>query len=87
MGPNTRIYGRFTGYTVKDCACEYCLYYGGKRRGCMVESCCCLKERLLLPERTLAGIGAGIPSKGGNLYWKSKSTVKSATIPNPCFSV
>lgn len=36
MGPNTRIYGRFTGYTVKDCACEYCLYYGGKRRGCMV---------------------------------------------------
>ena len=46
MGPNTRIYGRFTGYTVKDCACEYCLYYGGKRRGCMVESCCCLKERL-----------------------------------------
>lgn len=46
MGPNTRIYHRFTGYTVQDCSCEYCLYYGGKRRGCMVESCCCLKERL-----------------------------------------
>ena len=46
MGPNTRIYGRFTGYTLQDCACEYCLHYGGKRKGCTVESCCCLKERL-----------------------------------------
>ena len=46
MGPNTKIYGRFTGYTVKDCSCEYCLYYGGKRKGCTVKYCCCLKERL-----------------------------------------
>lgn len=46
MGPYTRIYGRFTGYTLQDCACEYCLYYGGKRKGCTVEYCCCLSERL-----------------------------------------
>ena len=46
MGPNTRSYGRFTGYTVKDCSCEYCLSYGGKRRGCTAESSCCLNEPL-----------------------------------------
>lgn len=46
MGPNTRIYHRFTGYTLEDCACCYCLHYDGKRKGCTVEPCCCLSERL-----------------------------------------
>lgn len=45
MGPNTRRYNRFTGYTTEDCACEYCLYYGGKRRGCRARRCCCEEER------------------------------------------
>lgn len=46
MGANTRIYHRFTGYTLEDCACEYCLSYGGRRKGCTAEYCCCLPERL-----------------------------------------
>ena len=45
MGANTRIYHRFTGYTLKDCDCLYCLYYGGKRKGCTIPRCCCEKER------------------------------------------
>ena len=45
MGANTRIYHRFTGYTLKDCDCRYCLYYGGKRKGCTILRCCCEKER------------------------------------------
>lgn len=46
MGEYTRIYHRFTGYTVEDCDCKYCLYYGGRWKGCTGESCCCLPERL-----------------------------------------
>lgn len=46
MGEYTRIYNRFTGYTVEDCDCRYCRYYGGKRTGCMRKYCCCLPERL-----------------------------------------
>lgn len=45
MTENTRIQNRFTGYTTADCACEFCLYYGGKRKGCTIESCCCIEER------------------------------------------
>lgn len=37
--------GRFTGYTVEDCACKYCLYYQGKKKGCTLEICCCEEER------------------------------------------
>jgi len=53
MGSNTRIYRRFTGYTVQDCACEYCLHYGGRRKGCTVKSCCCLPERLQAAAREM----------------------------------
>lgn len=42
---NTRIYHRFTGYTVADCDCKYCLYYGGKCKGCTLDNCCCMEER------------------------------------------
>lgn len=45
MSVNTKIYNRFTGYTLKDCDCRYCLYYGGKRKGCAIPRCCCEKER------------------------------------------
>jgi hypothetical protein len=44
MKGNTRIYNRWQGYSVADCACEWCLYYDGKC-GCALESCCCQKER------------------------------------------
>ena len=43
---------RWQGYTVRDCDCRFCLYYGGKRLGeiqCLAEECVCkdeLKETL-----------------------------------------
>ena len=45
MKQHTRMIDRFTGYTVADCDCKLCLYYGGKRRGCTVKKCCCEAER------------------------------------------
>ncbi len=41
------IYDRWKGYTVEDCACEYCLYFGGKHKGeieCLAEECVCKEE-------------------------------------------
>ena len=33
MKNNTKIYNKFEGYTLEDCNCKYCLYFGGRRRG------------------------------------------------------
>ena len=45
MSANTRILDRWHDYSVADCACEYCLYYKGKKRGCSLGTCCCEVER------------------------------------------
>lgn len=53
-----RILSRWKGYTVEDCDCRYCLYYGGGRKGnikCLAEECVCkeeLKEALEREKRT-----------------------------------
>ena len=47
MHNNARIYYKFNGYTTADCNCKLCLHYGGKRRGCLLPTCCCLEERIL----------------------------------------
>jgi hypothetical protein len=42
-----RIYNKFKGYTLADCDCKYCLYYGGKRKGkiiCLADECVCAYE-------------------------------------------
>ena len=42
-----KILNRWKGYTVADCDCKYCLYYGGKHHGkvrCLVEDCICKEE-------------------------------------------
>lgn len=42
-----RILDKWQGYTVADCDCKYCLYYGGKRRGeirCLAAECVCKEE-------------------------------------------
>ena len=42
-----RILNKFKGYTLDDCDCKYCLYYGGKRKGkinCLAEKCVCEEE-------------------------------------------
>ena len=41
------LYDRWPGYSVEDCDCKYCLYYGGKLNGeirCLVEECVCKEE-------------------------------------------
>ena len=48
MKKNTKIYNKFTGYTLEDCDCKYCVYYGGKKKGtiiCLTEKCCCEEEK------------------------------------------
>ena len=32
MKQTTRRYNKFSGYSLEDCDCRYCLYYGGKRK-------------------------------------------------------
>ncbi|NBI16616.1 hypothetical protein D1841_13450 [Neglecta sp. X4] len=42
-----RIYNKWQGYSLADCDCQYCLYYGGKKKGerfCLSEKCVCLEE-------------------------------------------
>ena len=42
MKNNTKIYNKFEGYTLEDCNCKYCLYFGGRRRGkvkCLAGEC------------------------------------------------
>ena len=47
MKNNTKIYNRFKGFTLEDCDCRYCLYYGGRRKGkvnCLADECVCAEE-------------------------------------------
>ena len=42
-----RIYNKWQGYSLADCDCRYCLYYGGRKHGeciCLSEKCVCLEE-------------------------------------------
>lgn len=42
-----KILNKFTGYTLADCDCKYCVYYGGKRKGeviCLTDKCVCEEE-------------------------------------------
>lgn len=46
MKGTTRIYDKWQGYTLADCDCRYCLYYGGEKKGtdCLSEECVCARE-------------------------------------------
>ena len=48
---NTKIYNRFDGYSLADCACKYCLHYLGKNFGCPLSACCCEEEKRLALRR------------------------------------
>lgn len=50
MDKPIKAHSRFTGYTLADCACIYCLYYS-KKRGCSQEVCCCEAEKQEAMER------------------------------------
>lgn len=45
MKRNSKGVDRFTGYSVEDCTCKYCLHYAGKGKPCPLETCCCEDER------------------------------------------
>lgn len=54
MKNNTKIYNRFKGFTLEDCDCRYCLYYGGRRKGnvnCLADECVCADEIRQAKER------------------------------------
>jgi len=42
---NTRYYNKFKWHSVSGCDCKWCKYYRGKKRGCVLEECCCAEER------------------------------------------
>jgi hypothetical protein len=46
-----RIYNRRRGYSVKDCACNYCLWYSGIKRDCALAECACAEERAEAEQR------------------------------------
>ena len=52
MKYNTKIYNRFKGFTLEDCDCRYCLYYGGRRKGKVN----CLADESIVPK---CGYGGG----------------------------
>lgn len=42
-----RVLNKWHGYTVADCDCNYCLYYGGRKKGevkCLAGECVCKAE-------------------------------------------
>jgi len=44
-GSGTRIYDKIEGYSLEDCACEFCIHYKGKSKPCGQEICCCAEEK------------------------------------------
>ena len=47
MKQTTRRINKFSGYSLEDCDCRYCLYYGGKRKRrviCLAYECVCKEE-------------------------------------------
>ena len=40
----TRILFRFQ-YYLEDMNCTHCLYYQGKKQGCVLDICCCEEEK------------------------------------------
>jgi hypothetical protein len=58
MKQNTkpRIVSRFTGYTLADCDCRLCLYWQGKRLGCLLTVCCCEEEKRQAAQREQTNI-------------------------------
>ena len=44
-----RIMNKWRGYTVADCDCKYCLYYGGRKNrevNCLADECVCKAEKI-----------------------------------------
>jgi hypothetical protein len=46
-----RIQNKWEGYYLEDCTCDLCLYYISKKRGCLLEKCCCAEEKYEAAEK------------------------------------
>jgi len=44
MGQYTRNLNKFE-YFVEDCDCRMCLFWRGKKKGCVLDTCCCAEIR------------------------------------------
>ncbi|GHU58612.1 hypothetical protein AGMMS49975_25370 [Clostridia bacterium] len=55
---NTRIYDKFTYWSVADCDCKFCAFYRGKKRGCSFDECYCAEERDEVYRREQAALKA-----------------------------
>jgi hypothetical protein len=64
MGSNTQIYNRWQGYSLADCACEFCIHYAGKDQPCPLDVCCCADERREAFLREYGGFGYTLPDEG-----------------------
>ena len=65
MKNNTKIYNRFKGFTLEDCDCRYCLYYGGRRKGkvnCLAD----LQKRINIGLKKVLGFWVERPPKRKN---------------------
>ena len=66
-GQFTRIYDKFKGYSLDDCACENCIHYAGKSKTCPLEVCCCASEKAEALRREVAAenrlAAASVPAK------------------------
>jgi hypothetical protein len=47
--------GKKYEYTLEDCDCKYCMYFGSKTQTCKNETCCCLEEKRRAQEQLHAG--------------------------------
>jgi hypothetical protein len=39
MSKSTRIYDKFEYWSAQDCACSFCRYFAGEKRGCRLAEC------------------------------------------------
>ncbi len=61
MKNNTKIYNRFKGFTLEDCDCRYCLYYGGRRKGkvnCLADANASVPRKSVRQRNAIAEKGA-----------------------------
>ena len=63
QNPNTRYLHRWQGYYIEDCLCIYCLHSRGSKRGCSLDACICMDEKLD------ALTHGRIERKGGIMIW------------------
>ena len=71
-------------YTAEMCDCEYCGYYGGKKKGCLVPKCVCLEERISVGIASVKEIMTETISEikhGGSLRRLRRYIKESEAIP------